>query len=147
MANVSLSANVSPIYPREIIRWRSKLLAQVVPRTITTETPILLGVAGDNGSIIHNITVLHLGDNVATVVRLWSSQSDETDYFLENELSLVDTTSTTNTAAIAPVAFVLPAILPNGNTGMHLAPGESLYGALGVAIASGVIIIVRGGDY
>lgn len=147
MASVSISPNTQPVYPREIIRWRTKLLLQVVPRTITTETPVLLGVAGDNGSIIHNIDVHHLGDNVATVVRLWTQQSDETGYLLENELSLTATTSTTNAAAIAPVAFTLPAILPSGNTGMHLAPGESLFAALGTAVASGVIVIVRGGDY
>lgn len=147
MASVSIAPNTQPVYPREIIRWRAKLLLQVVPRAITTETPILLGAAGDNGSIIHSIDVRHLGDNVATVVRLWTQQTDDTDYFLENELSLTAVSGSTNATAIPPVSFTLPAILPNGNTGMHLAPGESLFAALGTAIANGVIVIVRGGDY
>jgi len=147
MTTISLSPNTQPIYPREIIRFRTNLTLQVVPRNVTTQTPVLLGVAGDNGSIIHSIDVHHLGDNVATVVRLWTQQTDETVYFLENELSLIAVAGSTNAAAIAPVPFVLPAILPGTNTGLHLEAGESLFGALGTAIASGVIVIVRGGDY
>lgn len=139
--------NTTPIYPKDIIQWKAKLVAQVVPRNITTETPVLLGTAGDYGALIHSIDVRHLGDNVATVVRLWSKFALEADYYLENELSLSQISSSTNAAAIAPVAFTLPAILPNGNTGLHLEPGESLYCALGTAVAAGVIIAVRGGDY
>ncbi|MBE9207741.1 hypothetical protein IQ244_14680 [Nostoc sp. LEGE 06077] len=72
MATITVSANTQPIYPREIIRWKTKLAAQVFLHNITTETPILLGTAGDNGSIIHGTDVHHLGDNIAIVVRLWT---------------------------------------------------------------------------
>lgn len=139
--------NVQPIYPKNIIYWKAKLLAQITPRNITTETPVLLGTVGDNGCLIHAIDVRHLGDNVATVVRLYSKLADDTVYYLENELTLAATSSSNNTTAIAPVSFTLPTILPASNTGMHLEGGVSLYCSLGTAIASGAIITVRGGDY
>lgn len=139
--------NVQPIYPKEIIYWKAKLIAQVTPRAITTETPVLLGTVGDNGCIIHAVDVRYLGDNVATVARLYSKMSGETEYYLENELTLSATTSSNNTSAIAPISFTLPAILPASNTGMHLEGGVSLYCALGTAVANGVILTVRGGDY
>ena len=139
--------NVQPIYPKNIIYWKAKLIAQVTPRIITTETPVLLGTVGDNGCLIHAIDIRHLGDNVATVVRLYSKLAGDTEYFLENELTLAATSSSNNTTAIAPVSFTLPAILPSVNTGMHLEGGVSLYCSLGTAIASGIIVTVRGGDY
>ncbi|MBW4685133.1 MAG: hypothetical protein KME40_08535 [Komarekiella atlantica HA4396-MV6] len=137
MATVTFSPNTQPVYPHEVIRWRVKLLEQVVPRNIKTQTPVLLGDAGDNGSIIHSIDVHHLGDNVATVVRLWTQQAEEdTDYFLENEVTLPAVSATSNVAAVAPITFTLLSILPSPNTGLHLAPGKSLFCALGTAIAS-----------
>ena len=139
--------NVQPIYPKQVIYWKAKLIAQVTPRAITTETPVLLGTVGDNGCLIHAIDVRHLGDNVATVVRLYSKLADDTVYYLENELTLAATSGSNNTTAIAPFSFTLPAILPASNTGMHLEDGVSLYASLGTAVASGVIITVRGGDY
>ncbi len=139
--------NVQPIYPKSIIYWKARLLAQVTPRAITTETPVLLGTVGDNGCLIHAIDVRHQGDNVATVARLYIKFADDTQYYLENELSLTATSSSNNTTAIAPASFTLPAILPSGNTGMHLEGGVSLYCSLGTAVASGIILTVRGGDY
>lgn len=139
--------NVQPIYPKTIIYWKAKLIAQITPRIITTETPVLLGTVGDNGCLIHAIDVRPLGDNVATVARLYSKLAGDTEYYLENELTLNATSSSNNTTAIAPVSFALPAILPSGNTGMHLEGGVSLYCSLGTAIATGVILTVRGGDY
>lgn len=139
--------NVQPIYPKDIINWKARLTTQVTPRVITTETPVLLGTVGVNGALIHNIIVQHLGDNVATVLRLYTREAGETNYFLEAELSLTAVTSSTNAAAIASVPVVLPAILPSGNTGLHLAPSVSLFASIGTAIASGVNVIVRGGDY
>lgn len=139
--------NVQPIYPKTIIYWKAKLIAQVTPRDITTQTPVLLGTAGDNGCLIHAIDVRHLGDNVATVLRLYSKYSGDDEYFLENELTLPVVTGSSNAAAIASVPVVLPAILPSGNTGMHLEAEVSLYCALGTAVANGIIVTVRGGDY
>jgi hypothetical protein len=139
--------NVQPIYPKNIIYWKARLLAQVTPRNITTETPLLLGTAGDNGCLIHAIDARHHGDNVATVVRLYTQYPDDTVYYLENELSLTAVTASNNTTAIAPISFTLPAILPASNTGMHLEGGVSLYCSLGTAVATGIIVTVRGGDY
>lgn len=147
------SANTTPIYPFEIIKWRAKLAAQVTAREITTETPVLLGTAGDNGSLIHSIEVLHLGDNVATALRIYSQKTTDVDtqannlYFLEIEHSLIAVSGSTNAATISKVNVALPPILPSGQTGLHLTGGEKLYCSLGTAIATGIIVKAIGGNY
>jgi hypothetical protein len=147
MADIALSPNTQPIYPKEIIYWRKTLIAQVVPRVITTETPVLLGTVGENGAIIHNVQVIPVGDNVATVVRLYTQLVDETTYTLENEITIAATTSSNNTTALAPISATLPAILPSPQLGLHLPKECKLYCALGTAVASGLVVVVRGGNY
>ena len=142
-----MAANTTPIFPLTPINWHAKLTNQTTPRDISTQVPVLLGTAGKNGTLIHTIFVAHLGQNVATVVRLYEKNSDDTAYFLLRELTLAAITAASDTAEIAPVAFTLPAILPSGNTGLHLAPESSLYLGLGTAIAGGVIVHALGGNY
>lgn len=142
-------ANTQPRYPEDVIHWRKKLISEVVPRVPTTQTPLKIGTAGDNGSIIHSIEVVHLGNNIATVVRVFSQPATQTSYDLELELTLPAVTTASEVAALDRVVFNLPLILPaNGsNKALHLEAGESLYVALGTAIASGIFVYVRGGHY
>lgn len=147
MADITLSPNTQPIYPKDILHWRKTLIAQVTPRVITTETPVLLGTVGVNGAIIHNIQVVPLGDNVATVVRLYTQLEAETTYTLELETTIALVTGSGNVTALDPTSATLPGILPSPQLGMHLAPGCKLYCALGTAVAAGLVLIVRGGDY
>ena len=157
MSGITLAANTQPIYPRDIIHWRQPLKDEVVPRIPTTQVPVLVGTAGDNGAIIHNISVMPLGNNIATVVRLFTqsainainSTSLQSNYHLELELSIPATSGASDTAALTPLGFTLPSILPsgNGNKALHLVGGESLFAALGTAIATGLILYVRGGNY
>ncbi len=141
------TGNTQPIYPGEVLRWKATVASQTVPRVPTVQVPVKLGTAGENGAIIHRIDCQHLGNNIATVVRLYSQMAGAVAYNLELELDLTAVTTANETNAIAPVAFTLPSILPAGNTGLHLASGESLYIALGTAIASGIIVTARGGNY
>ena len=146
-------ANTTPIYPHEIIKWRVKLTNEITARDITTETPILLGTAGENGAIIHSIEILPLGDNVASSVFFFTHKPDEVDsqnnnfYFLEIDQSIVAVAGATATAALTKTVVDLPQILPSPQKALHLSPGESLYVALGAAVTSGVIVKVVGGNY
>jgi hypothetical protein len=142
-----MAANTVPIFPLIPINWKAKLTNQTTPRDITTQVPVTLGTSGKNGSLIHTIFVQHLGNNIASVVRLYHRGSSDTVYSLISELTLPAITAASETAAVDPIRFVLPDILPAGNKGLHLAPGASLFLGLGSAIASGVQVHVLGGDY
>ena len=155
MASPTVSANTQPVYPRTPFHWRVPLKTEVCPRIPTTQTPILIGQAGANGSLVHGIEVQPLGDNVQTVLRLYTQASLEMTpnlslqqtYQLLGELTLPATTTSNETTAIARVVFPLWDVLPAGNKALHLANGELLYAALGTAVATGFMLYVRGGHY
>jgi len=142
-----MPANTQPIYPNTIIQWRATLINQVVPRIITTQSPVKLGTAGDFGAIIHSIDVQPLGDNVATTVRIYTLESPETTPILQDELSIPGQSGSNDATSISRLTFSLPDILPLGNKGLHLSSGMAVYCALGTAIATGLIVRVRGGNY
>lgn len=142
-----MAANTLPIFPLTPINWSVKLTNQTVPRDITTQVPIEFGTAGKNGGLIHTIFVQQLGNNIATVVRLYHKGEIDDGYNLLRELTLPAITAASETAEIAPINFTLPWILPSGNAGLHLAPNSGLYLGLGTAIASGVRVWALGGNY
>jgi hypothetical protein len=147
MADISLSPNTQPIYPATIIHWRKILIAQAIPRIITTQTPVLLGTVGENGCLIHSIQVVPLGDNIATAIRFYTQQEAETTYTLELEGTTSTTSGSNDGTGLTPVSVTLPGILPSPQLGLHLAANTKLYCALGTAVATGLVVIVRGGNY
>jgi len=146
-----MAANTQPIYVESVIHWRKKLAGtEVVPRTPTTTAPILVGSAGDFGAMIHGIDVQHLGNNVATVLRVYTQPKSQTAYDLEFEIDLAAVTTASESVGISKVTFAnLPTIVSGTlqNRALHLEPGESLYIALGTVIASGINVFIRGGNY
>ncbi len=142
-----MAANTLPIFPVKPLNWNVKLSNQIAPRNISTQVPVEFGIAGDNGSLIHTMFVQHLGVNVATVVRLYLKGASDDGYRLLRELSLPAIGSVSEAAEVATINFALPPILPSGNTGLHLAPGNTLYLALGTAIASGINVWALCGEY
>lgn len=146
-----MPASTQPIYVNSVIHWRKRLAGtEVVPRVPTTTAPILIGSAGDFGAMIHGIDVQHLGNSVATVLRIYTQPKSQTGYDLELEMDLPAITTASESAGITRVVVNgLPAIISNNlqNRALHLGPGESLYVALGTAIASGINVFVRGGNY
>ena len=142
-----MAANTTPIFPLTPINWHAKLTNSVTPRDISTQVPVLLGTAGKNGALIHTVFAAHLGNNVGSVARIYCKGESDTGYSLLMELTLPAITAASETTGLDPVKFVLPDILPNGNKGLHLAPGASLYLGLGTAIASGIHIWALGGNY
>lgn len=147
---VNIAPNTQPIYPRRVFVWKKILISDViVGKKITTQNPILLGTAGVNGSIIHNIQVKHVGVNPATTVKLFTKQIDDTVYYIENELNITAATASPTEVASPAFDFTLPKILPASatNTALHLAPECGLFAALTVSATDGLLVTVRGGDY
>lgn len=142
-----MAANTLPIFPLTPLNWHVKLSNQITPRDISTQVPVEFGAAGKNGSLIHTMFVQHLGVNVATVVRLYLKGASDDGYSLLKELTLPAVGSASEAAEFATINFALPPILPSGNTGLHLAPGSTLYLALGTAIVSGINVWAFGGEY
>lgn len=142
-----MPANTTPIYPKDVINWRIKLAAEVTPRAIANTFPIRLGSAGINGAILHSITATPLGNNTASTLRIYSQKANSSTYELVLEANLPAITTASDTAALTPIVVDLPTLLPNTNKGLHLEAGETLYASLGVAIAAGVNVFIRGGNY
>lgn len=142
-----MPSNSTPIYPKDVINWRVRLASEVSPRAIANVLPIRLGSAGINGAIIHSITATPLGNNTASTLRIYSQKANASTYELVLEANLPAITTASDTAALTPTAVELPLLLPAPNRGLHLEPGETLYAALGVVIAAGVNVFVRGGNY
>ena len=142
-----MAANTQPLFTVTPINAKATLKGQIAPREITTQTPVTLLTVGKNGALIHTIFVQQLGNNVASVARLYYKGESDTGYALLSELTLPAITAASETAALDPIKFVLPDILPNGNKGLHLAAGSSLFLGLGTAIASGVQVYAIGGEF
>lgn len=148
-----MTTRTQPSYPSSIKKPRARLKAQVTPREITTQTPVLLYDGSDNvyGAVITQGNITHLGNNVATVVRLYSKLANSAVYDLLIETTVTATTSTNDTTAIATVPIELFNISPNNaipnNKGFRIEPGESIYVALGTAIAAGVNVFLEVQEY
>lgn len=142
-----MAANTQPIFPLIPINARAILKGQITPREITTQTPVSLLTMGKNGGLIHSIFIQPLGNNVASTLRLYHKGESDTGYSLLSEVTLAAITAASETAALDPIKFVLPDILPNSNKGLHLAAGASLFVGLGTAIASGVQVYAIGGEF
>lgn len=147
-----MAVNVQPIYPKTPFTWTTKFSNQVLPRFLGSETPTLLGTVADCGGLIHNIEAVPLGDNVATLLLLFLRLDEGSgSYFLITETALPLITASTITAPIAKVTISLPDVSILSDTGsrkaMHLPPNASIYAGLTVAIAAGVNLVIRGGEY
>lgn len=142
-----MAANNLPIFPHKPVNYRCKLTNHITPRDITTQVPVQLGTAGQHGTLITSMFVRHLGNNTATVLRIYHKNEFETGYSLLFEATLPAIVTGSDTAAVDGVLITLPDMLPAGSKGLHLAPGASLYAGLGTAIASGVQVYAIGGEY
>lgn len=148
-----MSINKQPPYPGSVAKPRAFLKTQVTPRNITTETPVLLynGATNNYGAVITSIILNHVGDNISTVVRFYSKLASSTAYdlMLEHTTSLV--TSSDDLTAIPIEEVTLPAMHPgNGwpdNRGFRVGAGESIYVALGTAVANGLTVFAEVQEY
>lgn len=151
-----MSANIDPIFVKEIFEWNTTLITQVTPRKITTETPVELGSVGEDGGFIHSITLQPLGNIIATVFRLYRQVivGTTTNYFLVLEQSIPSVSNASAAAGIDSINVILP-LIQSGGTGINerraldCASGSKYYCGLGTAVVaeSGINVNVRGGNY
>lgn len=158
--------NTQPVYTKDIISWNARLITQVAPRKLTTESPVSLGTFGTFGGLLWSIRAVPLGANVASVLRLYGglpTASSSTDYRLLFEVPLpaIDamTTldnamvgSTGNNALNAPngIEVPLPRIYSRNteeSRGLVCTGDYTIHCALSVPVASGWDIFAEGGNY
>lgn len=150
------SANVSPIFIRRPLIVSLRLQGQVANRETGTNTPDLLLSGGSTGALIESIEVYPLGTNIKTVLRLYYTQPPVPGFILFREVVLpaVAAAPTDDVITGYPIKVSLPKILAPAspdptkpNDGLRIPAGVEIRAALGVAIASGVIVTCFGGDY
>lgn len=130
-----------------------KLTSQIATKTGIPATQLI--TAGSSGALVESIRAYPLGANVATVLRLYYLASGSTEYLLIGEKTLASTIEAGEAAeqAASATEITLPSLLfPASNTdtskkGLRLGPSDSLYIALGTAVAAGWVVSATGGDY
>lgn len=142
--------NTTPIYPKEIIKWRSFLsTTNVTPRNtlVGNVSPVMLGVAGSNGSLIHVIDIRYATTTVSLVARIFTKKVNESAIFLAEEVFVPAGTFTENDVTNR-VSFDLPfaSSLYTGK-GLYLEPGETMYAGVSQNPSGVLIITARGGNY
>lgn len=94
-----------------------------------------------NGSKIENVSLYHLGTNVATVVRFFVNNGQSNTTVTNNSL-VYEVTMAANTlsqtAASVPMTWA---------ANLYLKPGYKLNVTIGTAIAAGIMVFAQGGDY
>lgn len=94
-----------------------------------------------NGSKIENVTLEHLGTNVATVVRFFVNNGSSNTTAGNNAL-VYEVTMAANT--LSQTAASVPMTWP---ANLYLKPGYKLNVTIGTAIAAGIMVFAQGGDY
>ena len=140
-----MAANTQPIFPIMPKVGGGKLISADTSYENPVTNPVTLFTAGENGARIDQIKARALGDNTATVLRLFVH--DGVSYMLVHESGLpesaaaadgetgsdIDILRDTGYEAVPPVPY-LPA-------------GYSLVATVGTTVASGWMVTVFGGEY
>ncbi len=107
-----------------------------------TGTTALVFTAGSNGSRIERVQAIHLGTNVAGLLRFFwnngSTPATATNNSLIEELAMAANTLVQNAISVPGILLRVPIVL---------APNQRLYAAVAVSVASGYQITAFGGSY
>lgn len=145
-----MSANVQPIFPILPHNGGGTVLTADATATKnhdgTAAGVVLLFTAGANGSRIDEIKALPLGTNAASTLRLFinngSANTTSTNNTLEFDVALP---ATTISEILGQTEIVLRQ--PNDNRPLILPSGYKIYAIVGVTMAIGWNVSVKGGDY
>ncbi|MFZ5697775.1 MAG: hypothetical protein ACOY9J_03480 [Pseudomonadota bacterium] len=120
------------------------------PQTLTsantatdgTGTVALIFTAGSSGSLVPIVRAMHLGSNVATVLRIFRNNGSDPTVAGNNAL-IAEKTIAANT--LSQTAESIPYDI---HTNLVLANGERLYATIGTAVAAGLRVgPVNAGDF
>ena len=150
---MATTANTQPIYTGSVITGIARITNEVTPRKITTQNPVLLYTAGIYGGMVSSIQAKPLGDNVASSLYIYYKPDGVSTYYFIADVTLPAITGSTATTQLDPVIVnnLTEMIKGNGtNTpdrALYVAPNDSIYCALGVAVASGYDVLLTAGNY
>lgn len=141
-----MAANIQPIYPiTQNVGYGKVLTANT--GLDGTGTVVTVFTAGTNGSIVDSMTIVHLGVNVATVLRLFIKDGANYSLFFEETIAANPTLS--QGARSTYYNYVFDAVngsTPN-NKRITLKSGQTIVASVGTTIAAGVQLTLMGGDY
>lgn len=135
-----MPANAQPIFPATPNVGSGKVLAANTA-VDGTGTLVTVFTAGLNGAIVDSVSIVHLGSNVATVLRLFVKDGANYDLFFEKTIA---------TNALSQTAeSVQYDVLFNGTDRKRLTipANVQLVACVGTAIAAGIQVTCFGGDY
>lgn len=102
---------------------------------------VLIFTAGTSGSILPSIRCMHLGTNVATLVRIFRNNGSDPEVGGNNAL-IAEVALAANT-----VSQTAESIIYNENVNLVLGVSERIYCTLATTVAAGVQITpINGGD-
>lgn len=106
-----------------------------------TGTVNLIFTAGSSGSVLPAVRAMHLGTNVATVVRLFRNNGSDPTVAGNNAL-IAEIAMAANT-----VSQTVASVTGNAVLNLVLGANERVYATIGTAVAAGIKVIpINGGD-
>ena len=140
-----MAANTQPIFPVSPNVSGGKVITADTSYETPTTNPVTVFTAGTNGSRIDEIKVRALGDNVATVLRLFVYTGSA--YHLVHETTLASSSAAAN--AVTGTDYDI--LRDTGYEAMppipYLDAGWTIIATVGTTVASGWMVTVFGGDY
>ena len=137
-----MAANTAPIYSLlPDTQWIDTVKTANTTRDLTSGTIYLLFTAGANGGFVQKVRFRSLGDNIATVARLWLNNGSTTGTAANNtlvdEITLPATTAS-EVAAVPPQEIILNFAIP---------AGYILYVTVGTTVSAGYDVHAIAGKY
>ena len=146
--------NTSPTFGRNNLHWKTKLTSQVLGKNggaVGATTPVLLGVAGNYGSVFPAFEVEATGViATANILHVFTLKDGEDEVHFIRKLALPAAADAAALAANYPVSLDLPPTIAyySGAKLLEMAANESLYVALNAAEpTNGFAVNVWGKDY
>ena len=140
MANTSL--NTTPIYTASgDTQWAVSATTANTTKDLTSGTAFTAFTVSSTGGYVQRIRFKPLGNNIATVARVWLNNGNATTTASNNTLwDDITLPSTTNSENSALPTFELP-------INIALPPNYRIIVTLGTAVSAGYSITVVGGKY
>jgi len=136
-----MAANTSPIFSKVgVINWGSAATANTALDGTGTVATIFTADA-TNGGRVERIRLVHLGTNIATVVRFFINNGSTNTSAANNSL-FYETTMAANT-----LSQTAASVMQELAMALALPPGYKILMTVGTTIAAGIEATVIGGSY
>ena len=138
-----MAGNTSQLFSRVAdVQWIASGLGANTATDGTGTTVLIFTADATNGGRIERVSAIHLGTNIAGLLRFYvnngSSAATAANNSLIEELAMPANTVAQNAISVPQVMIRVPIILP---------PGYTLRASVATAVASGYQITAFGGKY